>query len=61
MVKKDPHWIEHAHIKKGIFAAKAHKAGLSTHAYAEKEKHAGGKLGKEASLALTFEKLHHRK
>lgn len=41
---------------KGKFSAKAQAAGMSTHAFAEKKKHAGGTLGKEANLALTFEK-----
>jgi hypothetical protein len=38
----------------GQFAAKAKKAGVSTAAYAEKEKGAPGKLGKEARLAQTL-------
>lgn len=42
--------------KKGVFSAKAARAGMSTHAYAEKEQRAPGTLGKEARLALTFEK-----
>lgn len=41
---------------KGKFSAKAQAAGKSTHEYAEEEKNAGGTLGKEANLALTFEK-----
>lgn len=41
---------------KGVFSAKAKAAGMSTHAYAEKEKGAKGKLGKEARVALMFEK-----
>lgn len=45
---------------KGKFSAKAAAAGMSTHAYAEKEKNAGGTLGKEANLALTFEKMPHK-
>ena len=44
------------HIHKGAFRAKAQAAGESTQAYAEKEKHAPGKLGKQARLALTFAK-----
>lgn len=39
---------------KGVFRAAAHKAGMSTHAYAEKEKGASGKTGKRARLALAF-------
>lgn len=42
---------------KGKFAAKAKKAGKSTEAYAEDEKHAPGTLGREARLALIFNKF----
>ncbi len=36
----------------GQFKAKAKAAGMSTKAFAEKEKGAGGKIGKQANLAL---------
>jgi hypothetical protein len=39
----------------GSFSGAAKRHGLSTHAYAEKEKHASGKVGKRARLALAFE------
>jgi hypothetical protein len=42
--------------RKGVFAAKAKAAGMSTAAYAAKKKNAPGKLGKEARLAQTFAK-----
>jgi hypothetical protein len=42
--------------RKGVFKAKAEKAGMSTAAYAAKERGAPGKLGKEARLAETFAK-----
>jgi hypothetical protein len=42
--------------RKGVFAAKAKAAGMSTAAYAAKKKNAPGKLGKEARLAQTFSK-----
>ena len=42
---------------KGLFSAKAKKAGMSTKQYAAKKASAGGTLGKEARLAQTFEKL----
>lgn len=48
--------VEPSH--EGKFSAKAKRAGMSTQAYAEKEKHAGRTLGKEANLALIF--AHHR-
>jgi hypothetical protein len=44
---------------KGVFKASAARHGMSTHAYAEKEKHASGKVGKRARLALAFEKAKH--
>lgn len=52
-------WMKSAVIPshKGLFGAKAQKAGMSTHAFAEKKANAPGKLGKEARLAETFEKL----
>jgi len=53
------HFIQKMHMKKGAFSAKAKAAGMSTHAYAEKEQHAPGTLGREARLALTFEKMRH--
>ena len=45
---------------KGLFTKKADAAGKSVHEYAEEEKHAGGTLGKEANLALTFENEAHK-
>ena len=47
-------WIKGAIKKPGAFKAKAQAAGMSTKAYAEKEKGAPGKLGKEARLAKTL-------
>jgi hypothetical protein len=43
----------------GQFKAKAEKAGESTHEYAEKEKNAPGKTGKQARLALAGMKAKH--
>lgn len=42
---------------KGLFSAKAKRAGYTTQEYARKKAHAPGTLGKEARLAETFEKL----
>ena len=58
MAKKN--WIASALPKShhGIFSAKAKRAGMSTHACAEKEKNVSGKLGAEARLALAFEGMH---
>lgn len=48
-------WIANATSNAhGQFAAKAKKAGMSTAAYAKKEAHAPGKLGKQARLAETL-------
>lgn len=44
---------------KGVFKAAAARHGESTHAYAEKEKHAPGKTGKRARLALAFAAAKH--
>lgn len=43
----------------GQFKAKAQKAGMSTREYAEKEKSAPGRLGKQARLALVGMKAKH--
>ena len=52
-------WMQSAVIPshKGIFTAKAKKAGMSVPKYAAKKASAGGTLGKEARLAQTFAKL----
>jgi hypothetical protein len=44
---------------KGVFREAAHRHGMSTYAYAEKEKHAGGKLGRRANMALAFMSAKH--
>ncbi len=55
------HWMagafKNAH---GQFSAKAKRAGMSTRAYAEKEQHAKGLLGKQARLALIGMRAHKR-
>ena len=63
MARAKKKWIKSAvpESHKGIFGAKAERAGMSTHEYAEKEKNAGGTVGKEANLALTFEGMRHKK
>lgn len=61
--KKAKGWI--AGVVKGMdtgsFSAKAKKAGKSTKAYASEKKNAGGRLGKQANLALTFSKMRRKK
>ena len=39
---------------KGVFKAAAARAGKSTREYAEEKKHASGKTGQRARLALSF-------
>jgi len=59
------HWMQaESHREKragtkGVFKAAAERHGMSTRAYAEKEKHAGGKLGKRANLALAYMNAKH--
>lgn len=46
-------WIKKGASKHpGLFGKKAKRAGMSTLAYARKEKDAGGRLGKQANFAL---------
>ena len=54
-------WIQKANLKEGAFTKKANKAGESVHSYAEEKKDASGKTGKQARLALTFEKMAKKK
>lgn len=49
-------WEQSAVKHPGAFKAAAKRAGMSTAAYAHKEKNAPGKLGSRARLALTFER-----
>jgi len=44
---------------KGIFKAAAKRHGMSTSAFAKKEEHAPGKMGKRARLAEAFAKAKH--
>lgn len=55
------HFIQGIHLKKGAFTAQAKRAGKSVHQFAEEKKNAGGKTGKRARLALTFEKMAHKR
>lgn len=43
----------------GVFSAEARRHGMSTRAYAEKKKHAGGTTGKRANLALAYMSAKH--
>jgi hypothetical protein len=44
---------------KGVFKAAAARAGKSTREYAEEKKHASGKTGARARLALAFMSANH--
>ena len=50
-------WMKNAVKRPGVFKAKAEKAGMSTQAFAAKERNAPGRLGKQARLAQTFAKF----
>ena len=50
-------WIKGAIKHPGAFTASAKKAGMSTHAFAEKHKGDGGVTGRRARLALTLSKM----
>ena len=50
-------WIKGAVKHPGAEKRAAAKAGMSTHAYAEKHKGDSGTSGKRARLALTLSKL----
>ena len=43
----------------GSFSRMAKEHGMSTQAFARKEKHAGGKIGKKANFALNAAKARH--
>lgn len=60
---KKKNWVKKAvpESRKGAFKVKAERAGMSTRAYADKEKNAPGALGKEARLATTLMGLNHKK
>lgn len=47
-------WIAGAIKKTGSFTKQAHAAGDSTSKFAQEEKHASGKTGQRARLALTL-------
>lgn len=56
------HWMAKAFANShGQFKAKAKAAGESTSEYAHEKAHAGGKLGKQANLALQGMRAHHKR
>lgn len=58
-------WMQEAREKMeekgtvGSFSREAKEHGMSTMAFARKEKHAGGKMGKKANFALNAAKARH--
>ena len=53
VAEKKKGWIKKGASKHpGLFAKKAERPGMTTREYAQKEKHAGGRLGKEANFAI---------
>jgi hypothetical protein len=58
LVPEEKNWIAGAIKKPGAETAAAHKAGMSTQAYAQKHKHDAGKAGKRARLAITLKNIH---
>lgn len=44
----------------GVFSSAAHRAGKSTHEFAEEKKHSPGKVGKRARLAIAFASARHK-
>lgn len=56
--KKKKDFIQKAIKHPGIEKRAAKKAGMSTHAYMEKEKHAPGKAGERARFGLELEGMH---
>jgi len=51
-------FIQSAIKHPGSFKKEAERAGKSTREFAEEKKHAGGKVGRRARLALTLMALH---
>lgn len=51
-------WIKEAISRPGALTRKAKAAGMTTMSYARKMRHAAGRTGKQARLALTLRKFH---
>lgn len=50
-------WISSAIKKPGSFTAQAKRAGKGVQQFAREKRHASGKTGKRARLALTLSKM----
>ena len=53
-------WISQAIKRPGALTRKAKAAGMGTMAFARKKRHAVGRTGKQARLALTLSKMRKR-
>jgi len=51
-------WIAGAIKRPGALTRKAKAAGMGVQAFARKHRHAPGRLGRQARLALTLRKFH---
>lgn len=54
-------WIQAAIKRPGAFGRAAKRAHMGTAAYAQKEKGAKGRVGRQARLAITLGKLRRRR
>ena len=54
-------WIKGAIKRPGALTRKAKAAGMGVQAFAKSKRHAKGRLGRQARLALTLKKLPRRK
>ncbi len=54
-------WIKGAIKRPGAFTRKAKAAGMTVQAYARKMRHAAGRTGKQARLALTLKRISSRR
>jgi len=61
MARAKKRWIAGAIKRPGAFTRKARAAGMSVQAYARKMRHAGGRTGRQARLALTLAKISRRR
>ena len=54
-------WIQGAIKRPGALTRKAKAAGMTVQSYARKMRHAAGRTGKQARLALTLKKISKRR
>jgi len=57
VARKSGKWISKAIKRPGAFTRKARAAGMGVQAYARKMRHAGGRTGRQARLALTLKRI----